>query len=44
MYERAIDGHANLGIEIIKLDGTCSENEVFEKIWSRLQRIPIDKM
>ena len=44
MYERAIDGHANLGMEIIKLDGTCSENEVFEKIWSRLQRIPIDKM
>ena len=42
MYERAIDAHHGLGMEIMVLDGTQSEDAVFEKVWSRIKRIPIE--
>ncbi len=44
MYERAIQSHENLGMEILRIDGTLSQDEVFEKLWSRLRRIPIENM
>lgn len=44
MYERAIDAHDGLGMEIMVLDGTQSEDAVFEKVWSRIKRIPIETM
>jgi len=44
MYTKAVESHANLGMEILSIDGTESEDAVFEKVWSRLKRIPIEHM
>ncbi len=44
MYEKAISSHEGLGMEILRVDGTLSEQQVFEKVWSRLKGLPIEKM
>lgn len=44
MYDRAITSHTGLGMEVLRVDGTQSEDSVFEKIWSRLKRLPIEDM
>jgi dTMP kinase len=43
-YAKAIETHMNKGMDVITIDGTMSEEAVFEKVWSRLQRLPIKKM
>ncbi len=44
MYAKAIEAHMNKGMEVITIDGTESEDSIFEKVWSRIQRLPIEKM
>ena len=44
MYAKAIESHARKGMEVVTIDGTESEENVFEKVWSRIRRLPIQKM
>ena len=43
-YEQAITAHTGLGMEILRVDGTEDEEQVFEKVWSRLKGLPIVNM
>ena len=44
MYERAMLEYSDSGIEVLRVDGTEDEDRVFEKLWSRLHRLPIEKV
>ena len=38
MYGKAIETYADFGMEILTVDGTGAEDQVFEKLWSRIRR------
>lgn len=44
MYKRAIEDHRGRRMDVIWIDGTETADKVFEKVWSRLRRLPIQKV
>lgn len=44
MYEKSLGEYSRFDIDILRIDGTKSEQQVFEKVWSRIEGLPIEKM
>ena len=44
MYDRAFRDFAESGMKIVRIDGTASADQVFEKLWSHIEGLPIQKV